>query len=201
MIAQCYEFFEASFTETNVIINYIAQTLAVHTDIQRRLRDEMLQINRSLDNGALTAEALRDMKYMDAVLSESLRLCPITTELKRRAVKPYTLTDYNGNSITVQPGEAVWMPSFTLQNDSQYFPNPTKFDPERFSNEHKGSIQTGTYAPFGMGPRDCLGCRFTVLEVKVTFFYLLQQFELTKNGGSTADGNGIVLKKRTSCLI
>lgn len=201
IIAQCYEFFEASFTENNLIINYIVQTLANQTDIQRRVRDEMVQINRSLDNGIITNEALREMKYMNMVLSEALRVCPITSELRRRAVKPYKLTDYNGNSIVVQPGEAVWMPSFTLQNDPKYFSQPDLFNPERFSDINKDSIQTGTYAPFGMGPRDCIGCRFIAMEVKITFFYLLQYFDLIKCDSSTSDSNEIILRRRMACSI
>lgn len=194
MISQCLEFFEASFTENNTILNYIAHTLADRPDIQERLRDEMLQVKQTLQSDSLSSDSLRDMKYMDMVLSEALRMCPITTELKRRATKPYTLVNTNGARIQVQPGEAVWIPSFILQNDPQYFSSPEVFDPERFSEENKGSMVAGTYAPFGLGPRDCIGCRYTVLEVKATFFYMLQSFDLFKS--KVKNGNKLVLRRR-----
>lgn len=187
------EFFEATFTENNVILNYIAHTLADRPEIQQRLRDEMLEINGRLNGEPLTNETLRDMKYMDMVLSEALRMCPITTELRRRATKPYTLVNSDGSRIEVKPGEAVWIPSFIMQNDAQYFPNPDVFDPERFSDTEKDSIVTGSYAPFGMGPRDCIGCRYTVLEVKVTFYNLLQKFDLERKGQSQSV---LLLKQR-----
>lgn len=193
MIAQCLEFFEATFTENNALLNYIAHTLADLPDVQQRLRNEMVRVNRDLRGETLSNESLRDMKYMDMVLSEALRMCPITTELGRRATKPYTLVNTNGSSIQVQPGEAIWIPSFVMQNDPQYFPNSHVFDPERFGDGHKDGVMTGTYAPFGLGPRDCIGCRYTVLEVKVTFFYLLRNFELLK--ANVDNGTHLVLKQ------
>lgn len=195
IISQIFEFFEATITENNVIINYIAHILADNSAIQSRVRAEMLQINASLTNEILTYEAIPEMKYMDTVISEAARLCPITPQLRRRATKPYTLENSNGAKIVIQPGESIWIPSYVMQTDPQYYPNPLKFDPDRFSDANKGDIRTGTYAPFGMGPRDCIGCRYTVLEVKVTFFYLMLHFELTRADAKETVGKSIRIKK------
>lgn len=196
LLPQCFEFFEAVFTENNVLVNYIAVTLADHPQIQERLREEILELNSKLDGQTLTNESLRELKYMDMVLSEALRICPITTQLRRRATKPYTLTNSQGATIQVQPGENVWMPSYTLTNDPQYFPEPQKFDPERFSDENKKTIPSGVYAPYGMGPRNCIGCQYVNLEVKVTFFYLLQNFDLIKI--EKKDGMNLMLRRRAT---
>jgi len=195
MISQCLVFYLSVITENNVLLNFIGQALVDNSDIQKRVRDEMLTIQKQLNGSELTAETLRDMKYTDMVISEALRMCSIAPQLKRRATKPYTLTHSNGATVQVRPGEAVWMPAHTIQNDEQYYPNPTKFDPERFSDENKDSIQTGTYAPFGLGPRDCTGCRYSVMETKLTFFYLLQHFELLPSGKVPKAKNAVVLRK------
>lgn len=179
-----------------MLVNYIAVTLADHPQIQERLREEILEVNSNLDGQTLTNESLRELKYMDMVLSEALRICPITTQLRRRATKAYTLTNSRGASIQVQPGENVWIPSYTLTNDPKYFPEPQKFDPERFSDENKKNIPGGVYAPYGMGPRNCIGCRYANLEVKVTFFYLLQNFDLIKT--EKKDGMNLILRRRAT---
>lgn len=51
----------------------------------------------------------------------------------------------------------MWIPIYPFHRDAQYYPDPEKFDPERFSDDNKGSIVPGTYIPFGIGPRNCIG--------------------------------------------
>ncbi|OXA60129.1 Cytochrome P450 9e2 [Folsomia candida] len=60
----------------------------------------------------------------------------------------------------------------------EYFPNPEKFSPERFSKENKPNLVPNTFMPFGGGPRDCIGRRFAVIEVKVALCHLVKNFEL-----------------------
>lgn len=49
------------------------------------------------------------------------------------------------------------IPIWPIHRDPQYYENPDKFDPERFSDENKHKIQPFTYMPFGIGPRSCVG--------------------------------------------
>lgn len=91
----------------------------------------------------------------------------------------------------------VLIPIRAIHNDPKYYPNPDKFDPDRFSEENKHSIIPGSYMPFGAGPRNCIGnyninycaidflltnhfvgSRFALLETKVMAVYLLHKFEL-----------------------
>lgn len=197
MLSQCLVFFLSVITEDNVLLSFITETLADHPDIQERLYNEMVAVNQQLNGENLTIETLRGMKYMDMVISEALRIVPIAPELKRRATKPYTLVNTNGASIQIKPGDAVWMPANVIQNDPKYFPEPNKFDPERFSDANKNRIQSGTYAPFGAGSRKCPGCRYVVMEVKISYFYLLQRFVLLRD--KTVSGQckaPILLRKR-----
>jgi cytochrome P450 family 9 len=64
--------------------------------------------------------------------------------------------------------------------DPKYFPNPEKFDPYRFSDENKGNIQSGTFLPFGIGPRICLGTRYALLELKLLMYKILTKFRIEK---------------------
>lgn len=80
--------------------------------------------------------------------------------------------------LQLKVGDGVWLPCFAIQNDPKYFPNPEKFDPERFSDENKDKIQPFTYFPFGVGPRNCIGSRFALMECKAVFFYILSSFHI-----------------------
>jgi cytochrome P450 family 9 len=67
------------------------------------------------------------------------------------------------------------IPAWSFHRDPQFFPDPLKFDPERFSEENKHNIQPFTYMPFGLGPRNCIGKSFifklthTKLDIRAVF--------------------------------
>lgn len=72
------------------------------------------------------------------------------------------------------------IPIHCFHNDPQYFPEPDKFDPHRFSEENRKNIDLDTYMPFGIGPRNCIGSRFALMELKTIFYYLLLNFSFEK---------------------
>lgn len=59
--------------------------------------------------------------------------------------------------LRIEKDVTVWVPVYSLHHDEKYFPNPDRFDPERFSDENKENIVPFTYLPFGAGPRNCIG--------------------------------------------
>lgn len=141
-----------------MITAFLAKRLTENPDIQERLYEEMVSIKSRVGDGALTNEILNEMKYAGMVINEGLRMCKIAPFLKRRATKPYVLENDNGDSITVRPGEALWLPAFIMQNDPKYYKNPSVFDPKRFNDENRKNHINGTYAPFGIGPRKFFLC-------------------------------------------
>jgi cytochrome P450 family 9 len=70
------------------------------------------------------------------------------------------------------------IPIHAFHHDPNFFPEPDKFIPERFSEDNRGNIDPDTYLPFGIGPRNCIGSRFALMEVKTIFYYLLKNFSL-----------------------
>lgn len=77
----------------------------------------------------------------------------------RKAVKSYTIAPINEKEqpLRIESGQLCTYSISAIHMDEKYFPNPNKFDPERFSDENKANIQTGAYLPFGVGPRNCIG--------------------------------------------
>lgn len=79
---------------------------------------------------------------------------PLLHFLDREAEQAYRVPDTN---VTLDKGTALIIPMCAIHMDSEYFPNPKRFDPERFSAENKANIPSCAYFPFGEGPRFCIG--------------------------------------------
>lgn len=114
-ISQFYDFFQSIITENNILTAFLSRQLATYTEVQDKLYAEYFKIKQRIGEKELTYDDLNEMKYSEMVIYEGLRMCPIVTELKRRATKPYELENCSGEKVTVNPGDAVWLPAFTLQ--------------------------------------------------------------------------------------
>lgn len=133
----------------------MAYELNANPDIQQKLYEEIEETHRSLGGKKLTYDAVQNMKYLDMVVSETLRLWPPAPNTDRLCVKDYKHDD-GQCKFTIEKGTVVMIPIVGLHLDEKYWDNPTKFNPERFSDDNKKNIIPGSYAPFGLGPRNCI---------------------------------------------
>ncbi|RZC32291.1 p450 domain containing protein, partial [Asbolus verrucosus] len=117
---------------------FISYELALHPDIQEKLIEEIDTTAECCDNG-LTYEAVKSMKYLDMVVSETLRKWPITPFVTRVCTKPYTIEPKRPTEQPINLGHnaIIWLPIYGLHRDPKYFPDPDRFDPDRFSDENK----------------------------------------------------------------
>ncbi|XP_019532375.3 probable cytochrome P450 9f2 [Aedes albopictus] len=180
MIGQCLFFFLAGFDTVSTSMTFLAYELALNPDIQEKLYEEIAVTNQSLNKRTITFEVLQTIKYLDMVISETLRLWPSAPAVDRLCVQDYTLDDDQGLRCHMEKGTGVWIPIYGIHRDPKHFPEPDKFEPERFSEQRKGDIQSGTYMPFGIGPRSCIGMRFALMELKCIVYYLLLNFRLER---------------------
>lgn len=88
------------------------------------------------------------------LLLETLRIYPAIPSLNRQCTKDYHIPD---TDVVIEKGTKVLISILGLHHDPEYFPEPEKFDPDRFSDENKHNIRPFTYLPFGDGPRNCIG--------------------------------------------
>lgn len=178
LMAQCLTFFLAGYDTGSSVMSLLAYELATNKDVQEKLIAEIDQVNEELDGKHLTYDALQKMKYIDMVITEGLRVWPPAEFTDRVCVKDYKMTNDQGQEFTIKKGQNVWIPIIAYHMDPNYYENPKKFDPERFSNENRDSINAAPYMPFGIGPRNCIGSRFALMQMKCAFYYLLLNFTL-----------------------
>nr|XP_048287753.1 cytochrome P450 3A13-like isoform X2 [Myodes glareolus] len=171
IMAQSIIFIFAGYETTSTTLSFIMYLLATHPDVQKKLQRE---IDLALPKKApATYEALLEMKYLDMVVSETMRLYPVANRVSR-----INKTDAEINGMLIPKGTVVIIPVFALQRDPKYWPEPEEFRPERFSKENKDRINPYTYLPFGYGPRQCIGMRFALINMKLAIVKILQNYSL-----------------------
>ena len=74
----------------------------------------------------------------------------------------------------------VLIPVYSLHREEEFWPEPDTFKPERFLPENKDSINPFAYLPFGNGPRNCIGMRFALMEIKSILARMLQKYCLVR---------------------
>ena len=94
------------------------------------------------------------MCYVISSFTEILRMYSPGHILKRRAQSNYT---FNGTKISIPKGTNLWIPVCGIHYDPDIYPNPKKFDPERFNEDAEAARHPMHYLPFGNGPRNCIG--------------------------------------------
>ena len=179
MTSQALLFFFAGFDSVSTLMCFMSHELAVNPDIQKRLIEEVDE-TRDVCKGQITYGGVLSMKYMDMVVSEALRKWPSSVAVDRVCTKPYTIeAKYpDERPLLLEKNAVVWLPIFGLHRDPNHYPEPECFDPERFNDRNKINIKPYTYLPFGSGPRNCIGSRFALLEIKTLFFYILSHFRI-----------------------
>lgn len=173
MTSQAFIFFLGGFSTSAVLMCFLAHLLAVNPDIQKRLQQEVDEVMKETQ-GEPTYDAINKMKYMEAVVNETLRLYPPMIQTDRLCTKRYELPPALPDSEPIQlnPGSLLLIPIYSLHRDPTHFKNPEVFDPNRFLGDNKLNVSP-VYMPFGLGPRMCIGNRFVLLESKTVIFQLL----------------------------
>lgn len=120
-----------------------------------------------------TFEDLPKLRYTEMVFAEALRLYPPAWMIGRRA-----LADHEIGGQPIKKGDLVLMNQFLVHHDERWFPDPDKFEPERWTPELKEARPKFSYFPFGGGTRVCIGEAFAWMEATLVIAALAQQWKL-----------------------
>ncbi|KAF7389255.1 hypothetical protein HZH66_010392 [Vespula vulgaris] len=157
---------------TAVALCYALGLFAKHKDVQERIRNEVDTIMQQNDY-ELTISVLQEFSYLERCLKESLRLYPSVHSIFRHLTQDLQLKNY-----LLPAGSICYINIYSIHRNPEYWPNPEVFDPDRFLPEKIKGRNPYSYIPFSAGPRNCIGQRFAMLELKLIVAYILHNFYL-----------------------
>uniref|UniRef100_T1PFY1 Cytochrome P450 n=1 Tax=Musca domestica TaxID=7370 RepID=T1PFY1_MUSDO len=167
--------FEGHDTTTSAL-SFITYLLSRHMGVQKKVYEEQKAIMGADMKRNATFQELADMKYLDMVVKESLRLYPSVPMIGRHTDKEYSM---NGKTLPIDTSAIIFI--MALGYNEKTFPDPYRFDPERFAATAKSSAEDHNpfdYVPFSAGPRNCIGQKFAQLEIKTVISKIVRHFEI-----------------------
>ncbi|XP_037083316.1 cytochrome P450 3A29-like [Pollicipes pollicipes] len=171
LLSNAYVFIGAGYETTSTALAFTSYLLARHQAVQSRLYDEIAANVPA--SGDLDYEAVLGLPYLEMVIQESLRLYPPVEKFGRQS---NATTEVQG--VRIPRGTFLAVVPLRMHYDPDLWPDPERFDPERFSAENKPRIVPCSYMPFGAGPRHCIGKRFALMEIKLALCHMLRRYRL-----------------------
>ncbi|XP_049825855.1 probable cytochrome P450 6a20 [Aethina tumida] len=175
LAAQAFVFFFAGYETSSTTMTFALYEIATNKDLQNKMRQEIREVLKNHD-GKLTYEAVKDMELMGRVVDETLRKYPAISMIPRECTKDYQIP---GTDVTIEKGTSIVISTLGIHRDPEHYPDPMKFDPDRFLEENKHSRHPFAWIPFGEGPRTCIGLRFGVMQTKVGLASILENYDIS----------------------
>ncbi|XP_035214782.1 LOW QUALITY PROTEIN: cytochrome P450 4c3-like [Stegodyphus dumicola] len=147
--------------------------IGLYPEVQKKVTDELDEIFGDDVERSVTHDDVRRMKYLECTLKESQRIYPSVPLIGRKMDENIT---YEG--LTIPAGTTVHLNIIGLHRSGRTFPNPEKFDPDRFLPENMLDRHPYAYIPFSAGPRNCIGQKFAMLEEKYLISNILRHFKV-----------------------
>ncbi|KAJ9594226.1 hypothetical protein L9F63_014386 [Diploptera punctata] len=162
--AQAFTFFTAGFETSSTTMSFALYELIIHLTLRRRLH---------------TVYNKPRLPYYCLAAIQTLRKYPVLPFLDRKCAKSQEIPAPSGEgTITIPAGTGIYIPLLGIHYDPEYYPEPEKFNPERFTDENKQSRPNYTHMPFGEGPRNCIGMRFGLMQTKTGLIHILSRYEV-----------------------
>jgi cytochrome P450 len=167
--------FLAGYETTANALTWTWYLLSQNPAAEAKLHEEL---DRVLGNGTErrlpTLQDMPQLRYTEMVFAESMRLYPPAWVMGRMSTKPVELGPYR-----IPAGAHFFFSQYMMGRTAEYFPDPLRFDPERFTPEAKASRHKYTYFPFGGGSRQCIGESFAWMEGVLSIATLAHRWRLT----------------------
>jgi len=163
---ELFTLFLAGHETTGLALNATLFLLAHHPDVQEQTASELAEGN---------TEPLR------RVIRESLRLYPPAWGVGREPIEDDVIDGYR-----IPAGANVVIPIWVIHRDPRTFPDPRRFDPERWTPQLEQRLSHASYLPFGYGPRMCIGAQFATIEMEVVLTELLTRWHVRPSSDTPA---------------
>lgn len=156
---------------TSAAITFILLLLSHHPEAQEAILNEIRDAVGTKDD--LTIDDFNKFEYMDRVIKESLRIYPPVPFISRSLSE-----DYQHDGFVQPQGSIVNIHIFDVHRDPIIFPDPEKFDPDRFLPENCVGRSNFAFVAFSAGMRNCIGQRFAMLELKMVVTKLIRNYKI-----------------------
>ncbi|XP_054156933.1 cytochrome P450 3A24-like [Oppia nitens] len=195
VVANLYAALIDGYSIITEVIGQAIDELVRDQQSQRRLYDELAKqyaLSSSSTNVSdsdqhiITYDMSVKVKYLEAIINESMRLMTNDLRDSRIAAEDYRLAD---TGITVRRGQLIEFPMYPIHMNPDYFPEPDRFDPDRFMGQNRDKIQPCTFLPFGTGPRACAGQPFSWLIIKLILANLFYRYHFYLDDDDVDDNN------------
>lgn len=164
--------FASNDTTTNVMANSILM-MAMHPTVQERTFQEVLEILPS--SGAITAEDLSKLVYLEMVIKETMRLIPVAPIVTRTCEEELQVDQW-----TIPAGAIIAMPIMKIHRDRAIWGERSEdFDPDNFLPEKCAHRHPYAYLPFSGGLRNCIGMRYAWVALKVALAKLIRRYRFS----------------------
>ncbi|XP_054161126.1 cytochrome P450 3A30-like [Oppia nitens] len=172
VVANVFSLFQGAFDGHSISMTFITYELAVNPDCQQRVYDEISQC-WDQSTGQFDFETLVRLDYLDACISEALRLHSAVIRDGRVATQDYV---DQTTGVTIKKDQVVIFSRSALHRCPDYYQEPEKFRPDRFLSANKSNLVAYTFLPFSLGGRMCPGNKFALNSIKLTMAHLLIRY-------------------------
>ncbi|XP_014469181.1 PREDICTED: cytochrome P450 4C1-like [Dinoponera quadriceps] len=160
----------ATYDTTVTTLSWVLFCLGNNLEHQEKVHEELEDIFRDWQ-GPASPKQLSQLKYLDRVIKESLRLYPTVPLIGRKVTD-----DINLGGYAIPKDSTIVLAIILLHRDPTIWPDPLKFDPDRFLPENM--IHPYAFVPFSAGPRNCLGQRLALLQEKIALTAVLRKWRI-----------------------
>jgi cytochrome P450 len=167
---QVITIFLAGYETVANALSWTWYLLSENANCERRFHEE---IDRELQGRLPSFDDVPRLRYVEMVLAESMRLYPPAWAMGR-----YARHDFQLGNFFLPAKTTVLISQFITHRDARFFPDPLRFEPERFGPEAKARRTKFTYFPFGAGTRQCIGESFAWMEGVLLLATLAQKWKL-----------------------
>ncbi|XP_065221286.1 cytochrome P450 4C1 isoform X2 [Planococcus citri] len=157
---------------TTASICWVLYLLGSHPEHQEKVVEELDSIFGD-SNRAVTLRDMTEMKYLERVIKETLRLFPSVPFIGRTLNEDVTIENY-----VVPKGTHLNIQLYHIHRCPDQFPNPEQFNPDNFLPENVAKRHPYSYVPFSAGPRNCIGQKFALMEEKTMLSQILRYYKV-----------------------
>ncbi|XP_026845680.1 cytochrome P450 4d8 [Drosophila persimilis] len=186
--------FEGHDTTTSAL-SFCLHVLARHPQVQEKMLEEILRVIGTDRKRPVTIRDLNEMKYLECVIKESLRLYPPVPLVGRKLQTDFKYSHSKYGDGVIPAGSEFLIGIYGMQRNKNEFPQSEEFIPERHENGERYS--PFTFIPFSAGPRNCIGQKFAQLEMKMMLAKIVREYELLPLGEPVECVINIVLRSDT----